>query len=79
MLLLVISSPEPKAHRTRRCCRCRCCGQPFSKIFSSGLANQSQILCGVSLHPWEGGTKVSVIGPGLITKMATTLIYGKNL
>ena len=28
--------------------------------------------------PWEGGTKVCINGPGHMTKMATTPIYGKN-
>ena len=28
--------------------------------------------------PWEGGTKVYINGPGHMTKMATTPIYGKN-
>ena len=28
---------------------------------------------------WEGGTKVYINGPGHMTKMATTPIYGKNL
>ena len=29
--------------------------------------------------PWEGGKKVYINGSDLITKMATTPIYGKNL
>ena len=29
--------------------------------------------------PWEGGTKVCINGPGYMTKMAVTPIYGKNL
>ena len=28
--------------------------------------------------PWEGGTKVYINGPGHVTKMAATPIYGKN-
>ena len=28
--------------------------------------------------PWEGGIKVCINGPGRITKMAATPIYGKN-
>ena len=28
--------------------------------------------------PWEGGTKVYINGPGHMTKMAATPIYGKN-
>ena len=28
--------------------------------------------------PWEGGTKVCINGPGHMTKMAATPIYGKN-
>ena len=29
--------------------------------------------------PWEGRTKVYINGPGHMTKMAATPIYGKNL
>ena len=29
-------------------------------------------------RPWEGGTKVYIKGPGHMTKMAATPIYGKN-
>ena len=29
--------------------------------------------------PWVGGTKVYMNGPGHMTKMAVTPIYGKNL
>ena len=29
--------------------------------------------------PWEGGIIVCIIGPGHLTKMAATPIYGKNL
>ena len=29
--------------------------------------------------PWDGGTKVCSNGPGHMTKMATILIYGKNI
>ena len=29
--------------------------------------------------PWDGGTKVCSNGPGHMTKMAATPIYGKNL
>ena len=29
--------------------------------------------------PWDGGTKVCSNGPGHMTKMAVTPIYGKNL
>ena len=28
--------------------------------------------------PWEGGTKAYINGPGHMTKMAATPIYGKN-
>ena len=30
-------------------------------------------------HPWEGGTKVYINGPGQMTKMAAMRIYGNNL
>ena len=46
---------------------------PFSKIFSSETAWPIKVE-----PPWEGGTKVYINGPGHITKMAATPIYGKN-
>ena len=30
-------------------------------------------------HPWQGGKKVYINGPGHMTKMAAMPIYGKNL
>ena len=63
----------------RRCCR-RCCRrrQPFSKIFSSETA--WPIIAKFYVEPpWEGVTKVCINGPGHMTKMAATPIYGKNL
>ena len=50
----------------------------FSKLFllCNSLANQSQISCGAYLGR---GKKVYINGPGHITKMADTRIYGKTL
>ena len=45
-------------------------------LLRNRLANQSQICVE---PPWEGGTKVCINGPGHMTKMAATPIYGKNL
>ena len=50
---------------------------PFSKIFSSETAWPIKAKFYVE-PPWEGGTKVYINGPGHMTKMATTSIYGKN-
>ena len=59
--------------------RCRCCRRPpFSNVFSSETAWQIKAKFYVEL-PWEGGTKVYINGPGHMTKMAATPIYGKNL
>ena len=41
------------------------------------VTNQSQISCGATLQ--EGRTKVYMNGPGHMTKMAATPIYGKSL
>ena len=51
--------------------------QPFSKIFFSETA--WPIKAKFYVEPsWEGGTKVCINGPGHMTKMAATPIYGKN-
>ena len=50
----------------------------FSNIFSSETAWPIKAKFYVE-PPWEGGTKVCINGPGHITKMAATPIYGKNL
>ena len=49
----------------------------FSNIFSSETAWPIKAKFYVE-PPWEGGTKVYINGPGHMTKMATTPIYGKN-
>ena len=49
----------------------------FSKIFSSETAWPIKAKFYVE-PPWEGGTKVCINGPGHMTKMAATPIYGKN-
>ena len=54
--------------------RRRCC-PPFSNVFSSETAWPIKDV----EPPWEGGTKVCINGPGHMTKMAATPIYGKNL
>ena len=50
----------------------------FSNIFSSETAWPIKAKFYVE-PPWEGGTKVYIHGPGHMTKMAATPIYGKNL
>ena len=49
----------------------------FSNIFSSETAWPIKVKFYVE-PPWEGGTKVYINGPGHMTKMAATPIYGKN-
>ena len=49
----------------------------FSNVFSSETAWPIKAKFYVEPH-WEGGTKVYINGPGHITKMAATPIYGKN-
>ena len=49
----------------------------FSNIFSSETAWPIKAKFYVEPH-WEGGTKVYINGPGHVTKMAATPIYGKN-
>ena len=80
--LMIFSSPEPKAHRwahrilmvrhpsVRRRSQC-------SKIFFSETALPIKAKFYVE-PPWGGGTKVYINGPGHMTKMAATPIYGKN-
>ena len=60
----------------RRCCRCR--RPPFSNVFPSEIAWPIKAKFYLE-PPWEGGTKVCINGPGLMTKMAVMPIYGKNL
>ena len=50
---------------------------PFSMIFSSETALPIKAKFYVE-PPWEGGTKVYINGPGHMTKMGATPIYGKN-
>ena len=49
----------------------------FSDIFSSETDWPIKAKFYVE-PPWEGGTKVYINGPGHMTKMAATPIYGKN-
>ena len=49
----------------------------FSNVFSSETAWPIKAKFYVE-PPWEGGTKVYLNGPGHMTKMAATPIYGKN-
>ena len=60
----------------RRCCCCR--RSQFSNIFSAESAWPIRAKFYVE-PPLEGGTKVCINGPGHMTKMAATPIYGKNL
>ena len=49
----------------------------FSNVFSSETA--WPIKAKFYVEPlWEGGTKVYINGPGRMTKVAATPIYGKN-
>ena len=50
----------------------------FSNVFFSETAWPIKAKFYVE-PPWEGGTKVCINGPGHMTKMAATSIYGKNL
>ena len=82
--LVLFSSPEPLGSQgelivypsSRRPSVGVC--PPFLKIFSSETAWPIKAKFYVGL-PWEGGTKVCINGPGHMTKMAATPIYGKNL
>ena len=49
----------------------------FSNVFSSETAWPIKAKFNVEPH-WEGGTKVYINGPGHMTKMAATPIYGKT-
>ena len=49
----------------------------ISNVFSSEAAWPIQAKFYVE-PPWEGGTKVCINGPGHMTKMAATPIYGKK-
>ena len=49
----------------------------FSNVFSSETAWPIKAKFYVEPN-WEGGTKVYINGPGHMTKMAATPIYGKN-
>ena len=49
----------------------------FSNIFSSETTWPIKAKFYVE-PPWEGGTKVYINGPGHMTKMAATPIYGKK-
>ena len=84
---LSVSSPEPSGSQgelvvysfygvRRRCRRRR--RQQSSNIFSSETAWPIKAKLYVE-PPWEGGTKVYLDGPGLITKMAATLKNDQNL
>ena len=57
----------------------RRCRRPFtfSNVFSSETAWPIKAKFYVE-PPWEGGSKVYINGPGHMTKMAATPIYGKN-
>ena len=50
----------------------------ISKIFSSETAGPIKAKLNVE-HPYEGGTKVCINGPGHMTKMAAMAINSKNL
>ena len=54
-----------------------CRTSTISNIFSSETAWPIKAKFYVE-PPWEGGMKVYINGPGHMTKMAATPIYGKN-
>ena len=66
---LAYSIPMLRRHR---------CRPPFSYVFFSKTARPIKAKFYVE-PPWEGGTKVYLNVPGLMTKMAAMPIYGKNL
>ena len=83
---LFFSSPEPKAQRgayrilmVRRpsVVRPSVRRSQCSNIFFSETAGPIKAKFYVE-PPWVGGTKVCTWDPGHMTKMAATLIYGKN-
>ena len=49
----------------------------FSNIFPSEIIGQIKLKFHMET-PWDAGTKVCSNGLGHMTKMAATLIYGKN-
>ena len=53
----------------------RRCPSTISKILSSETAGPIKAKLHVE-HPYEGGTKVYINGPGHMTKMAAMPIYG---
>ena len=80
----VFSSPEPSGSQGElivySCfgvCPSSVCPFTISNIFSSKTAWPIKAKFYLE-PPWEGGTKVSVNGPGHMTKMAAMPIYGKN-
>ena len=65
-LIVYASSRRPSVRRPQ-----------CSNIFSSETAGPIEAKFYVE-PPWVGGTKVYINGPGHMTKMAATPIYGKN-
>ena len=63
-----------------RCCLSLSVVRPstISNVFSSETAWPIKAKFHVE-HPWQGGKKVYINGPGHMTKMAAMLIYGENL
>ena len=87
LIFFVVSSPEPSGSQgelivypwsgVRRPSASVVVRPHFSNIFSSETAWPIKAKFYVE-PPWEGGTKVYINGPGHMTKMAATPIYGKN-
>ena len=71
---LIVYPPSRRPSVRRRPSSVR---SPFLKIFSSETAWPIKAKFYVGL-PWEGGTKVCINGPGHMTMMAASPIYGKN-
>ena len=71
---LVFSSPEPLGSQGELIVY-PCSGvRPSSSVRRPSVHNFKFYV----EPPWEGGTKVCINGPGHMTKMAATPIYGKN-
>ena len=56
---------------------CRRRPSTISNVFSSETTWPIEAKLNVQ-PPWQGGKKVYINGPGHMTKMAATPIYGKN-
>ena len=86
VFLNIFSTPAPSGSQGELivypCSRVgrRCRRQQCSNICIFSFETAWQIKAKFHIEPpWEGGTKVCINGPGHMTKMAATPIYGKTL